>query len=198
MNPNEVHKVSDVFSAEDLESIASLLADATPIPDSTPNIELGRELLTNDSTEISGELISKLTNLVNSLTNRTLTLRDHRLSVFTYSNKYGAPNLRPHFDGDNNELIMDYQLSSNTRWPLGVNTSVYDLEDNSALLFNPNTNVHWRPHKTFKDNEYVSMIFFRFYDENSQTDYSHLPHHPDDPTFKESREYRESFSLDGI
>lgn len=198
MNPNEVHKVSNLFSVKDLKLFSALLESAINITDSASHIDLGRESLCNVSTEISEEIVTKLTKLVNTLTDRTLTMRNYQLSVVTYSNRYGTPNLRPHFDRDNNELIIDYQLGSNTRWPLGVNTSVYDLEDNSALIFSPNTNVHWRPHKTFKDGEYVSMIFFRFFDEKSPVDYSHLPGHPDDPEFDEVRKYRDSLELSNL
>lgn len=79
-----------------------------------------------------------------------------------YNNLYGEPNLPPHFDEDRNDLIINYQLSSNTSWDVGVGLKNYQLEDNTALLFNGNKNIHWRPKKIFNDGEYVRMLFFRF------------------------------------
>jgi hypothetical protein len=90
-----------------------------------------------------------------------------------YSSKYGQPNLPPHFDGDNNSLIVDYQYKGNTSWGLGVGTTVFEMEDNKAIIFNPNEYPHWRPHKIFEEGEVLTMIFFRFPDRSGKTDYSH-------------------------
>lgn len=79
-----------------------------------------------------------------------------------YSNKYGKPDLGPHYDGDWTDIVVDFQLESNTEWPIGVELQTYTLADNSAIAFNPNKGVHWRTHKTFNDGEFVRMIFFRF------------------------------------
>jgi hypothetical protein len=109
-----------------------------------------------------------------------------------YNSKYGQPNLPPHFDGDNNSLIIDYQYKSNTSWGLGVDTTVFKMEDNKAIIFNPNEYPHWRPHKTFKEGEKITMIFFRFPDRSGKTDYSHMRIHPDDEIFADIRKIRDS------
>ncbi len=108
-----------------------------------------------------------------------------------YSSEYGEPNLPPHFDGDSTDLIINYQLDSNTSWDIALDTEVYPMEDNSALIFNPNESIHWRPHKTFKEGEYVRMVFFRFYNPAGRSDYSHLNFMQDDAIFKEPNKLRE-------
>ncbi len=109
-----------------------------------------------------------------------------------YNSKYGQPNLPPHFDGDNNSLIIDYQYKSNTSWGLGVDTTVFEMEDNKAIIFNPNEYPHWRPHKVFKDGEFITMIFFRFPDGSGETDYSHKRQWPSDEIFADIREIRDN------
>lgn len=109
-----------------------------------------------------------------------------------YNSKYGQPNLPPHFDGDNNSLIIDYQYKANTSWGLGVDTTVFEMEDNKAIIFNPNEYPHWRPHKTFEEGEVVIMIFFRFPDPSGKTDYSHKRQWPSDPIFADIHKIRDN------
>jgi hypothetical protein len=111
-----------------------------------------------------------------------------------YSSKYGEPSLPPHFDGDSTDLIVNYQLEANTDWPVGVDTRTVRLDDNSALLFNPNTSVHWRPVKKFEEGEYVRMIFFRFIDPVNPTDNSQLKLKQNHAFFDEARKARGTFS----
>lgn len=120
---------------------------------------------------------------------------DSTLSSVTYveySSKYGIPVLPPHFDGDSSELIINYQLSSNTQWDIGLDLKTYTLEDNSALIFNPNKTIHWRTHKEFKDNEFVKMIFFRFSSRNNPKDNSELRYSLNHEAYKEANIVRDS------
>jgi hypothetical protein len=114
-----------------------------------------------------------------------------------YSSKYGQPNLPPHFDGDNNSLIIDYQYKSNTSWGLGVDTTVFEMEDNKAIIFNPNEYPHWRPHKTFEEGEEITMIFFRFPDRSGKTDYSHKRQWPGDEIFADIQKIRDNLYSSG-
>jgi hypothetical protein len=128
-------------------------------------------------------------NTVNTLLNENFLEAKAVLSV-EYSLAYGKPDLPPHFDGDDTDLIVNYQFDSNTDWPLGVNGELIELESNSGVLFNPNSNLHWRPLKTFKEGEYVKMIFFRFRNPVTPSDYSHLRLTQEDPIFDEARKAR--------
>jgi hypothetical protein len=129
--------------------------------------------------------------LINSLYKENLILNG--FSAVEYNNKYSNPNLPPHYDGDDNDLIFSIQLSSNVSWGVGVDCELYRLKDNSAVIFHPNVNAHWRPKKEFKDGEYVRMMFVRFYKATGRTDYSHMRYGSKDPIFDKVNEFRDSF-----
>jgi hypothetical protein len=112
-------------------------------------------------------------------------------NVCEYTAEAGKPNLPPHFDGDQTDLIMTYQLSSNRTWGVGVDLNVYELEDNDGVIFHPNESIHWRPHTEFNDGEFVRLVFFRFR-LPVESDYSHLRFSQDDPIFDEVRAFRDS------
>jgi hypothetical protein len=99
---------------------------------------------------------------INNLIEKPLHISS--ISCVEYSSLYGKPNLPPHLDGDKTEMIAVIQLESNTVWNVGLNFQVYEMKDNSALIFNPNKEVHWRTHKEFNDGEYVKMLFVRLFD----------------------------------
>jgi hypothetical protein len=106
-----------------------------------------------------------------------------------YNKKYGTPTLPPHFDGEISDIIINYQLDSNTSWDLGIGLDIYRFENNSAILFNPNEHIHWRPHKEFEDDKYVKMIFFRF-NTIPHRDYSYQTYSQDHEVFKEVSNFR--------
>jgi hypothetical protein len=146
------------------------------------NLELADKLLT-----------IRLTKLANSISGLDLTLSS--ITYVEYSSRYGTPSLPPHYDGDNNDLIVNYQFDSNTRWDIGVNFETYEIKNNSALVFNPNKTAHWRPNKIFNDGDFVKMIFFRFAKKENPTDYSDLQKFwPNDEVFKNICEFRNSLS----
>ena len=138
-------------------------------------------------------LTIRLTKLANYISGLDLTLSS--ITYVEYSSRYGTPSLPPHYDGDNNDLIINYQFDSNTRWDLGVNFETYEIKNNSALVFNPNKTAHWRPNKIFNDGDFVKMIFFRFAKKENPTDYSDLQKFwPNDEVFKNICEFRNSLS----
>ena len=180
------HKVDNIFSTEELNTIKQ----AVLTYDYEVDHILGRKRIGDIKNSFSKDIVYTLYEIAKQYTDLPLSM-DHALYV-EYSPKYGKPNLLPHFDGDTNDLIINMQLDSNTTWDLGLNLETYTLEDNSALVFNGNKEIHWRVHKEFKENEFVSMIFIRFYNSEKRSDYSYLPNHPDDEIFKEVRAFRDS------
>ena len=198
--------IDNVFSPEHLDILNNLIAqkmvsivddeqDKHYANDEGTGLskDLGRLQIGNILTgEIAESLRERVIEIASSLSKIKLSL-DHG-NYSEYSNKYGSPNLPPHFDGDTNDLIINFQLSSNTSWDVGVGVDRYSLVDNSAVVFNGNTNIHWRPIKTFKDGEYVRMIFFRLYNSEVRSDYSNLPHHPDNDIFSEVRNIRNNLT----
>lgn len=112
------------------------------------------------------------------------------IDTVEYSSEFGEPNLPPHYDGDNTEVIVNYQLKSNTNWGVGVDEQVFYIEDNTAIAFNPNEHIHWRPIKKFEPGEYVRMVFFRFYDPRNHKDNSHLRLSQDSVVFEKINHIR--------
>ena len=179
---DNVHKITDFLLPEELESIESKLEGSTA---KEQDAALGRVIY---RVPLSGIVLEAIRDRASSATGKKL---DRPEVIFAeYAIEHGQPNLPPHFDGDNNSLIINYQYKSNTSWDLGVNSTVYEMIDNTAIIFNPNEYPHWRPHKTFKEGEYITMAFFRF--PSPDTDYSHMRYSQDDEIFMEARKTRDS------
>lgn len=205
-----VKQVYNLLSEEELSMINSIIsevsvplnADGTYIYDTdetssktTISKSLGR-LQTSIGTSLSfEETYRKLVDLCKEISEDDLEISS--VAYVEYSGKYGTPVLPPHFDGDSSEFIINFQLDSNTSWDVGVDFNVYKMENNSAVIFQPNVNIHWRPHKKFKENEYVKMVFFRvsIIDEESIVDNSHLRYSLDDKVYKEVNDFRDSLKL---
>jgi hypothetical protein len=185
---NQIVDNFNIPKAEDGEYVSSLDNNGTGACE-----ELGRVQISDLSSRIPEELKDRVCKLVDTLSETKLSLK-HSMYV-EYNNKYGIPNLPPHFDKDDGDLIVNYQLISNTSWGVGIGLEVYRLEDNSAVIFNGNTDIHWRPHKEFKDKDYIRMIFFRFHNRENPSDYSKLPENQSDIAFSEAINLRERLIL---
>jgi hypothetical protein len=180
-------QVNNIFTPEELELIKNTIFAGEIDIDET----LGRRhFKASVMYALTDEMAEKLYAISKQASDLPLAMG--HAQVTEYSAEYGQPNLPPHFDGDTHDLIINMQLESNTSWDIGLNTEVYSLEDNSAVVFNGNTETHWRPRKEFKEGEYVRMMFVRFYNEEKLSDYSYLPMHPMDPVFADSHKVRDS------
>jgi hypothetical protein len=179
-------KVSNLFSDKEMMYLNNVISALPTLDD--PN--LGRVQNSFDLTDNS--INTKIHHLANSISDKKLHF--NTASYAYYSSLHGEPNLPPHFDSDSTDIIIDYQLEANISWDLGVNTELYPLENNSAIVFNPNTNIHWRPHRRFEDGEYVKMLFFRFIGVDSISDYSYTDYSLDHDVFKQAREFRDSLN----
>lgn len=184
-----ITRIDNILSKEEIDHIEDIRLNS----ETYLHEELGRIQFNGIDKSLLPETIEKLTNIARNVSNLPLVL-SHAMIV-EYSGLYGNPNLRAHVDRDTNELIINMQLESNTVWEIGLNLETYDLSDNSALIFNANKETHWRVHKEFKEGEYVRMMFIRFYNPEEISDYSHLPHHPNDEMFKEVNEFRDSLGV---
>lgn len=73
----------------------------------------------------------------------------------------GYPNLTPHYDETFKQprFTFDYQLRSNTDWPIIVEEKEFILKDNQALTFSGTHQIHWRSKKIFEDGEFIDMMF---------------------------------------
>lgn len=78
------------------------------------------------------------------------------------------PRLIPHYDSfPEPRFTFDYQISSNTSWPLVVEGTELTLADNQALTFSGTHQIHWRTDKVFNDGEFIDMIFCHLFLPNS-------------------------------
>lgn len=189
-----IHQFKDIFSEEELRAINQAIDNIT-IPNKyreSDGVGVNKELGRLQFGGLNGidDINKKVNEIVNSIVPKPLSM-SHVISV-EYSGKYGHPVLPPHYDHDTNDIVVDFQLSANTSWDLGVDLKNYEMLDNSALIFNANEHIHWRPHKTFKDGEYVKMVFWRFCDEENPSDYSHLDVQQDHDILKEANAFRDS------
>jgi hypothetical protein len=184
----KIIKVENLFTPQEVANLALSIKK----PGVTEHIdnELGR--IRYEGITVRRSVEEKLIDFVYEQTGQTNLIMNMPPQYVEYNRQYGEPNLRPHFDRDFNEYIIDYQLESNTSWPLGVDLDVYEMPDNSAVLFRPNDSIHWRPRKNFEYGEYVKMLFFRFFDPINPADNSHLPHNPADEMFDEVNALRDS------
>lgn len=161
----DIRKISNIFSDQELENFL-YTADRS---EKEIDAHLGRERsIILDSSQYP---LYKLDAIVEQVYGSKLDFNG--ATYVKYSNEFGVPTLPPHFDGDSTELIINFQLSSNTSWDIGLGMDLYALEDNSALIFHPNEVAHWRPRKKFADGEFVKMMFFR-YNAFIKKDYTHM------------------------
>lgn len=182
----DISIATNIFSEEEIESLYETIKDNEP----EIHGELGRiqyNLLLNT---IRSKTVDKLSDVVKEVTDLPLQIRS--ATYVEYNSLYGKPNLPPHLDADTNDLILNIQIESNTDWAIGLNLKAYDIKDNSALVFNPNKEIHWRAHKEFKDGEYVRMLFIRLFNPDSPSDYSHLDLLQDDEMFTDAIAFRDS------
>jgi hypothetical protein len=183
-----IYEITNFLTPDELTTLDRLVAKQT---EKVGDENLGRVVYTVSLTDSLAESIHQR---IQNITGHSLPPLSSATFV-DYDSRYGQPNLPPHFDGDNNGVIVDYQYKSNTSWGLGVNTTVYEMQDNKAVIFNPNQYPHWRPHKTFQDGEYVTMVFFRF--SHDSIDYSDMRFSQDHEIFDEARNARDSYKISG-
>jgi hypothetical protein len=182
-----IARVDNIFSQEEIDYIENIISGS----EHTIYESLGRTDVVGIEEHMPSEIIDRLTDIARSVSGLPLKI-NHAMAV-EYNSLYGKPNLKPHLDGDINDLIINMQLESNTVWDIGLNLQRYTLNDNSALVFNANKEIHWRVHKEFEEGEYVRMLFIRFYNPGNISDYSHLRYSQDHEIFKDAREFRDGY-----
>jgi hypothetical protein len=111
--------------------------------------------------QFPNKIINKLVNEINKMTGKDLMFYSVQYTEYVGDLK-GSPSLGVHSDDSIIDYTLDYQLESNISWGIGINDSVYEIEDNDILLLNSVTTLHYRPVKKFKKDDYVKMLLFRF------------------------------------
>ncbi len=109
------------------------------------------------------------TNILDSITNLAKReygkdVKIHNIYSTTYSKKFGMPKLVPHKDNAGSVFILDYCLDGNIDWPIIIEGQEFSLKNNQALMADVYNNLHWRNPRKFADGEFLTMVYFLFYD----------------------------------
>lgn len=83
-----------------------------------------------------------------------------------YDTEFGKPNLSPHTDDHEIKISIDFQINSNTDFPIFVDNNEFNLSNNDALYFNSTESVHWRKPKKFNKGEFVDVLLFHYVSTN--------------------------------
>lgn len=80
------------------------------------------------------------------------------------------PSVRPHSDHIDNGhwLCFTMPINNKNNWNLFINNKKYSLKNNECLFFNVTNNIHWRPSKIFKDEEFYDVLIFRFFEKDNK------------------------------
>lgn len=125
----------------------------------------GREIRpVPDLKMIPDEIKNIFTTVANVCYQKPLKL--YAVAYGRYSNNFGIPKLPPHIDEVPSQFTLDYQLNGNMSWPINIEGENYYLENNDALVFEGESVLHWRPKKTFSDDEFLDLMWFQFIEES--------------------------------
>jgi hypothetical protein len=155
--------VNNIFSDNEIQILKNLriVTKITAVSKKWP----GREVRPLPNINLlPEEVVNKLVSIASYHYGKPLKL--YAVAFGRYSKEYGVPKLGPHIDEVPSQFTLDYQLDGNIDWPLNIEGSEYMLNNNSALIFEGEVVLHWRPHREFKDNEFLDMMWFQFIDDN--------------------------------
>lgn len=171
--------IKNFFSQEELEIVNNIVNDA--VNKSTKlnfDNQVKHNILPNEQyiyenqgrkdiyrIQFPDSIVNKIVNEANNLTGKDFFLYSVQYTEYV-GNLNGNPSLGIHSDEGVGEYTLDYQLQSSVSWGIGINESVYEIEDNDVLLLNSITTLHYRPVKKFKNDDYVKMILFRLAEKN--------------------------------
>lgn len=117
--------------------------------------------------DLPQEVASKIIKLCEEISGESgLEIAEYQFSTYEKikeeSGEIRNPMLFPHYDSVFPEprFTFDYQIGGNTTWPLVVEGTVFELQNNQALTFSGTHQIHWRVKKDFQDEERIDMIFF--------------------------------------
>jgi hypothetical protein len=129
---------------------------------------------------IKPEIIAKVQGVIQNIYGKDYKIKDAGFN--RYKLEYGFPNLMPHLDDKNAQVVFDYQIESNKKWNLLIEGKPIVLNDNDAVVFEGQKDVHWRDPVYFKSNEYLSMLNFNAVDKDHWSNFTNI-----DPTTPEEK-----------
>jgi hypothetical protein len=159
----EIQNIRDTIFNQSSQREVINLEMPTDIDDNTNKIYSLMGRLDVEKLKFERLIINKIEKTLNELyPNKKFYIGNKNIISSTYSGLYGKPGLSEHKDGGFPfQIIVDYQLDSNTSWNIKVDGEEYEIENNDALVFDPVISSHSRPQKSFNPEDYVTMIYFR-------------------------------------
>jgi hypothetical protein len=123
--------------------------------------------------ELPKDIVDKVTKVAEGIVGEGLVLAEYNFSRYqkTISDCrkfWFNPLLFPHIDDafEGKRFTVDIQLKSNIDWDIVVDDwkseKTFTMVDNQALTFSGTHQVHWRPKKEFKDEEFLEALFLHF------------------------------------
>lgn len=121
---------------------------------------------------IKPEIIAKVQGIIKNIYGKDYEIKD--VGFNRYKLEYGLPNLIPHLDNEKAQVVFDYQLESNKKWDLVIEGDFVSLDNNDAVVFEGDKDVHWRLPVDFKSDEYVSMLNFNAVDKHHWSNFTKI------------------------
>lgn len=195
MKYDEVNTIVDNVLTED--EIAQIL---TALENKSGSAFVAIHCQTNNFIHLPQNLVDKFTNYARSISgNNNLVLTEYCHNRYENVEKDGKsykPSLFPHYDETFKEprFTFDYQLRSNIDWPIVVEPNKeLILKDNQAATFSGTNQIHWRTPTTFKDGDFVEMVFCHFSDPTQGP----KPEEVNDVMNEKAAKYQEWFDANG-
>jgi len=162
------HIIKDVFTPEQLAEIVKIVNSSGRIIDEkhgryTSSIRASNGRQDDDCPLIiPDDIHDRLYEL--AANNCSKTAKQSYIKSAKYSGFLNPPpNLPAHLDDNACSYTIDLQLSSNIDWPLYVNGEKFNLEDNWAVVYDGENDLHWREDFPSRNPmSFVHMIFFHF------------------------------------
>jgi hypothetical protein len=166
-----MHKfIENVFSKIEIDYLKDIIKEKESLKLYTLRPDTGRIAIS--LMYLKPEIIDKVEKIIKNSYGKDYKIKD--VGFQRYKLEYGHPNLKPHLDNGNCEVVFDYQIEANKKWDVVVNGNSVGLNDNDAVIFEGEKDAHWRKPTRFSPNEYVSMINFNAVSSNHWSNFTEV------------------------
>ena len=206
INQIKTKTLSSIFTPEEVQSLINLLSSDFAYDKNNNKHYLKSSMETNKANGRSRYDLKRYMDDYNVIPENILNkaiwiasnqygknLKIHNVYSTTYSLEHGFPNLHPHKDNSGAVCILDYQLGGNIQWEISVEEESFALKNNDALITDVCNNLHWREPRKFSAGEFLTMVYFLFYDPEVEVNYR-TPEEVDNSYTELDRERRKLYN----
>lgn len=155
MNVQEPKIINELFSKEDFATLRDYLYKKEKSKSSYKK-DFGRYSFYDP---LIDDYANKITPFARKIFNSETLVPSY--SLFSHYEGSEA-NLWKHVDDNACTYTLDLCVYQSEPWNLWVENKAYLLQENQALAYYGNDQLHWREEFPNKDSQYVAMIFFHF------------------------------------